>query len=157
MLLMLKESDDQDPYNLTFRGFDDQNPNRGKATRTKKRNQDPSQVCNKDGHFRRECLQRKTGKNKGNESNNEDLAAVSQKFEFDGAEVLSISVNGPKEEWIMDFLCTFHMITIRDFFFEYMSIDGGSVLMGNNMTCFGSIKFKMCDETIKIIVEARHI
>ena len=118
MLLMLKESDNQDSYNLTFRRSDDQSPNRGKATRTKKRNQDPSQVCNKDGHFGRECLQRKTGENKGSESNNEDLAAVSQKFEFDGAEVLSISINGPKEEWIMDFLCTFHMITIRFFFFR---------------------------------------
>ena len=38
----------------------------------------------------------------GNESKNEDLAVVSQEFEFDSTKVLSISINGPKEEWIMD-------------------------------------------------------
>ena len=123
-----------------------------------------SKVCwvyNKEGHFRRVCPQRKTGKNKGKESKNEDLAAISQEFEFDSAEVLSISVNGPKEEWIMDSMCTFHMIPRRDLFFEYKSIDGGSVLMENNMTCYvvgiGSIKFKMRDGTIKILVEVRYI
>ena len=49
----------------------------------------------------------------------------------------------------------------RDLFFEYKFIDSGSVLMGNNMTCFvvgiGSIKFNMWDGTIKILAEVRHI
>ena len=49
----------------------------------------------------------------------------------------------------------------RNLFFKYKSIDGGSVRMGNNMTCsmvgIGSIKFKMWDGTIKILAEVRHI
>ena len=49
----------------------------------------------------------------------------------------------------------------RNLFFKYKSIDGGSIRMGNNMTCsmvgIGSIKFKMWDGTIKILAEVRHI
>ena len=137
------------------------NQNKRGKSRSKSRGRKLCWVCNKEGHFRRECPQRKTGKNKGNESKNEDLAAVSQEFEFDSAEVLSISINGPKEERIIDSRCTFHMTPRRHLFFEYKSIDGGSVLMGNNMTCsmvgIGSIKFKMWDGTIKILVKVRHI
>ncbi|GLJ48423.1 hypothetical protein SUGI_1022100 [Cryptomeria japonica] len=53
------------------------------------------------------------------------------------------------------------MCSHRNWFSSYQSIDGGVVLMGNTASCktigIGSIKIKMFDGVVKMLVEVRHI
>ena len=41
----------------------------------------------------------------------------------------------PKDEWILDSGCSYYMCPNRDWFITYREINGGSVLMGNNVAC----------------------
>ncbi|KAL5567516.1 hypothetical protein UlMin_024091 [Ulmus minor] len=50
-------------------------------------------------------------------------------------EVLVVSTQEYKQEWILDSGCTFYMCPTKDWFKEYKQIDGGKVLMGNNIAC----------------------
>ena len=40
------------------------------------------------------------------------------------------------DAWIVDSECTFHMCPNRDWFHTYEDVDQGTVLMGNDTTCF---------------------
>lgn len=90
---------------------------------------------------------------------NVDAATVSDGY--DSADMLSISNIDPKDEWILDSGCTYHMTPWRDYFLDYKESTGSKVLMGNNMTCdvagFGSIRFKLSDGSFKVLTGVRHI
>lgn len=77
------------------------------------------------------------------------------------AEVLTVSDEDPREQWILDTGCTFYMTPMRDWLFDFDSSSGGKVLMGNNQSCrvegTGSIRLKTEDNTVKILKEVRHI
>ena len=64
-------------------------------------------------------------------------------------------------EWILDSGCTYHMCPDRESFFDYKSIDGGKVLMGNDFSCriigTGKIAIKQYDGGIKVLKNVRHI
>lgn len=61
---------------------------------------------------------------------------------------------------MLDSGCTFHICPNRSLYHEYKSIDGGSVLMGNNNGCkivgIGYVKKKMYDGVIKTLHGVRH-
>ncbi|KAL8464383.1 hypothetical protein ACS0TY_034056 [Phlomoides rotata] len=58
-------------------------------------------TCNKAGHLRRNCPEKK-----GNKDTTD--AAVAEK-DYDSAEVLTISEDKMGDEWVLDFGCSFHM------------------------------------------------
>ncbi|KAL5569740.1 hypothetical protein UlMin_026315 [Ulmus minor] len=76
-------------------------------------------------------------------------------------EVLAVTTQEYKQEWILDSGCTFHMCPTRDWFKEYKEIDGGKVLMGNNIPCqivgIGNISIRMFDGLVKILSGVRHV
>lgn len=37
--------------------------------------------------------------------------------------------------WVLDSGCSFHLCPDRSLFYEYESVDGGRVLIGNNNVC----------------------
>ena len=51
---------------------------------------------------------------------------------YESSEVLTVSSNDPREEWIMDSGCTFHMTPNKVRFIDYRELNEGKVLMGNN-------------------------
>ncbi|KAL5576887.1 hypothetical protein UlMin_018586 [Ulmus minor] len=76
-------------------------------------------------------------------------------------EVLAVTTQEYKQEWILDSGCTFHMCPTRDWFKEDKEIDGGKVLMGNNIPCqivgIGNISIRMFDGSVKILSGVRHV
>jgi hypothetical protein len=77
-------------------------------------------------------------------------------------EVLSIcNVSHYHEEWLLDFGASHHMCPHRSWFSSYQVVDGGIVLMGNNVPCktvgVGSIKIKMFDGIVRTLTEVRHV
>ncbi|KAL5553358.1 hypothetical protein UlMin_040759 [Ulmus minor] len=76
-------------------------------------------------------------------------------------EVLTVTTQEYKQEWILDSGCTFHMCPTRDWFKEYKELDGGKVLIGNNIPCqivgIGNISIRMFDGSVKILSGVRHV
>ena len=72
-----------------------------------------------------------------------------------------MSSEDPKDQWILDSGCTFHMTPRLDWLFNYKPQNHGKVLMGNNQACdvlgSGSIKIRLKDGSHKIITEVRYI
>jgi len=65
-------------------------------------------------------------------------------------EVLSIcNVSQYHEKWLLDYGASHHMCPHRSWFYSYQVVDGGIVLMGNNVSCnifwVGSIEIKFFD------------
>jgi len=121
--------------------------------------------CNKEGHYRRNCPEKKQEKGDGktkknnNNSKNGDVANILDGL--DTCDVLSVSNTDPQEQWILDTGCTYHMTPRKDFFCDYQDYTGGKVLMGNNDSCdvigLGSIILKMSDGTQHTLTDVRHI
>ena len=76
-------------------------------------------------------------------------------------EVLAVSLNNDKIDWILDSGCTYHMCPTKSWFHSYNKIDGGKVLLGNNMSCnvvgIGSVQVKLDDGTVKTLSSVRHV
>ncbi|KAK3002024.1 hypothetical protein RJ639_021170 [Escallonia herrerae] len=66
--------------------------------------------CHKEGHYRKDCPERK-GEKKDN-SKTADAGVV--KDNFDGADVLSVTISSSDGGWILDTGCSYHMCTNRD-------------------------------------------
>lgn len=81
--------------------------------------------------------------------------------EFDNGDVLAVSQKNSGIEWILDSGCTFHMCPHRDWFHSYDKIDGGQVLLGNNMAChvvgIGSVQIQLEDGIVKTLSSVRHV
>ena len=59
--------------------------------------------------------------------------ATVAKENSDTANVLSVAVTNSGDEWILDSSSSYHMSPNRDWFSTYQVMDGGKVLMGNNV------------------------
>ncbi|KHN13665.1 Retrovirus-related Pol polyprotein from transposon TNT 1-94, partial [Glycine soja] len=141
-----------DPEALMARGRLEKRDSKSKnKRRSKYKNEKACYYCKKEGHFRKECPERKK-KNNGKYNDESDIAVVADGYE--SAEVLSISTKKHSEEWILDSGCSFHMTPNLEWFSSYKEIDGGKVLMGNNMVCnvigIGTIKLKVQDGFVKL-------
>ena len=85
--------------------------------------------CGKERHVRKYCYELKR-KNQENSNNDGDAAVAFKSFE--PSEVLNVSTEDIKSEWILDSGCSFHMCPGREWFTEFKELSGDSVLMGNN-------------------------
>lgn len=134
--------------------------NRGKS-RSKSRGQPQNTrgkacwFCKNEGHIRRFCPDRK----KTLENNFEKVSNANVSEGFSKAVVLTVSNMEAYDDWVMDSGCTFHMTPNKEWLFDFKPINGGMVLMGNDHSCnvtgFGSIRFKMWDDTYKILENVR--
>lgn len=105
-------------------------------TRTKK-----CYGCGKSGHFIKDCYKKKNeqkqkGVDEGNVIESEgsatvDVYAVTENLP-NSANVVDKNQN---QEWILDSGCTFHMTYKRAYLDNFKKIDGGEVVMGNNVAC----------------------
>ncbi|KAK2967999.1 hypothetical protein RJ640_009208 [Escallonia rubra] len=88
----------------------------------------------KEWHYIKDCPERKWKK----KDNSKTADAGVAEDNSDGADVLSITISSSDGGWILDTGCSYHMCPNRDWFATYHSVDGGKVLMGNDVTCKGS-------------------
>jgi len=91
-----------------------------------------------------------------------DAASVA---EDDGSDhtVLSVSdsVDYSHDAWILDSGCSYHMCPNKDLFASYRSINGGTVLIGNNVARktvgIGTVRIRMHDGVVRTMTDVRHI
>ena len=147
---------------LNVRGRSEKKENQGRShskSRSKSRTKKTCWTCHKEGHIKRFCPQRKKNNAKADDNSTGDAASVSE--EYDNADVLTVSRTDPRDEWILDSGCTFHMTPRKDWLFDFKETNGGKVLMGNNVSCtvegIGSIRIKMWDGTVRTMKEVRFI
>ena len=99
------------------------------------------------------CLKDHGGKDNGN------ATIIQDDFEY--SDVLVVSSNDLRREWLMDSGYTWHMTLNKDLFEELYDQDGGFVLLGNNKTFkiagVGSVRFKLHDESIKLLIKLRYV
>ena len=77
--------------------------------------------------------------------------------------VLAVTISDSRfyDRWVLDTACTAHMSPKRDWFINYEPVNGGSVLMGNDVTCkiagFGAVRIRMHDGTVRILNNVQHV
>ncbi|KAK3003373.1 hypothetical protein RJ639_018296 [Escallonia herrerae] len=105
--------------------------------------------CHKEGHYRKDCPERKGKKN--DNSKMADVGVVEDNS--DGVDVLSVTINSSDGGWILDTSCFYHMCSNRDWFATYRSFDGGKFLIRNDLACkvvrIDSIQIRMHDGIVE--------
>ncbi|KAH9726310.1 hypothetical protein KPL70_008223 [Citrus sinensis] len=116
--------------------------------------------CHKEGHFKRDCPERKNKQYKEQRSENGDAAVVEEEA-YKSAGVLIASDVDQEGKWVLDSGCSFHMCPFKHHFSEYQEYDGGKVMMRNNAICrvigIGVIKLKLHDNSILELKQVRHV
>ncbi|KAH9781363.1 Integrase catalytic domain-containing protein [Citrus sinensis] len=117
--------------------------------------------CQKEGHYIKDCFEKKKLEKLQKESSGKaDIASVDE-GESEDADVLIAADKKSSGEWILDSGCSFHMCPHKDFFVTFESIDGGKVLLGNNLACkvagIGSVRIKMYDGSVKGLEQVRYV
>ena len=114
--------------------------------------------CNKEGHYVKNDPDHKEKKNEKT-SNFGDVAVAEENSNI--TYVLLVTVNNWGDEWIIDSKCSYHLSPNRDWFNIYQPIDGGNILMGNDVVCkvveIDTIQIKMYDGIIRTLIDARHV
>ena len=107
----------------------------------------------REGHWKIECSKLK-------EKKEVDIGNTTTVAEGDDI-VLSVATTLVGDAWIIDSGYSYQMCPNRDWFTTYQPIEGGVVLMGNNISCkvvgIGSIRIKMHDGVVRTLTNVRHI
>ena len=118
--------------------------------------------CKKYGHYKSECPKSKN-KEESDKQSSSSMASVVKENSKGSDLVLAISIfdDRSNDKWILDTGCIFHMSPKRDWYTTYDSVNGGSVLMGNNVAYkivgIGTIRIRMHDGIIRTLTNVRHI
>lgn len=83
--------------------------------------------CKKEGNMKRDCFDRK--KKMENEDHCEAAVMVEKLQEI---EALTISDKNPKDWWVIDSRCSYHMTSRRKWFHTFKEITGGQVLLADD-------------------------
>ena len=133
-------------------------PNRNRSQSRNRSGSKKCYFCGKEGHIKKYCYEFKK-KTQDNTQVDGNAAVASNCFE--PSEVLNVSTEEIKSEWILDSGCSYHMCPNRDWFTEFEELNGGSVLMGNNQQCkvegIGSVAIRMYDGMIRVFKNVRYV
>ena len=151
-----RKSEANDGEGLIARGGpekkDYSNKNR-KCSKSKSKNKNLKYFqCHKEGHFKRDCPERKN-KEKDGPMKNEDAVVASEEKDYEGYDsvgVLLVTGTQTNGKCVLDSGCTYHMCPDKILFFSsYRPFNGGEVMMGNNSLCkvvgLRTIRLKMFD------------
>ncbi|KAI3727129.1 hypothetical protein L1987_66938 [Smallanthus sonchifolius] len=111
-------------------------------------------VCSSEKHLKRDCQEWKKQRNEMSNGSNYANNYTPNDENSDGyesADVLVVTKDEGKGEWVMDSGCSFHMTPIKEVFYELGLEDLGSVKLGDDRACKikgrGSVKFKLNNGT----------
>ena len=109
-------------------------------------------MCGKEGHFKRDCPERK-------EQKSSSAANIVEENEF--PMILNASMQDTQEEWVLDSGCTFHITPNREVLFDLEEFEGGKVLMGNNTVSqvkgIGKLKIVNHDQSTVVLTGVRYM
>ena len=138
---------------------------RGKGNRNRSKSRGKGVLkcfyCNKEGHFKRDCMKMKDDLAKKQGDNNDQAGVVEDGN--DNGDLLNVSdgVSAFTDSWVLDSGCSFHMSPNKHWFYDYKELDGGTVLMGNDASCktvgIGTIKIRMHDGIVRILEDVRYV
>ena len=137
---------------------------KGKQKRSKSRPKNKKCFhCHKEGHFKKDCLERKN-KSRDVQEKTGDAVVASESIESDGydsAGVLIVTNDQNRGKWVLDSGCSFHMCPNKNLFIIYEVYNGGLVVMGNDAMCKvvgrGIIRLRMFDGMTRELVDVRHV
>ncbi|KAH9750404.1 hypothetical protein KPL71_013868 [Citrus sinensis] len=113
----------------------DKKNNNQKDKGDKKKKKRNCYFCHKEGHYIKVCFEKKRLEKLQKETNGKAAVASEDEGISDDADVLIAAEKQPSGEWILDSGCSFHMCPNMDFFKTFEQVDGGKVLLGNNLAC----------------------
>ncbi|KAH9769620.1 hypothetical protein KPL71_012083 [Citrus sinensis] len=117
--------------------------------------------CQKEGHYIKDCFEKKKLEKLQKESSGKyDIVSIDE-GESEDADVLIAADKKFSGEWILDSGCSFHMCPQKYFFITFEKVDGGRVLLGNNLACkvagIGSVSIKMHDGKVISLEQVRYV
>ena len=121
-----------------------------------------SYYCKKFGHYKSECQKLKNKQEGGKQSSSSVTGVVEENDEGSNL-VLAITISDSRfyDKWVLDTPCTAHMSHKRDWVINYEPVNGGSVLMANDVegkiAGFGMVRIRMHDRTVKILKNVQHV
>ena len=89
--------------------------------------------CRTKGHIKRDCPDQKKNKGDENEGSSKSVNVMEDNSDDTDGDMLSIAFNSehPMDSWILDSVCSFHVMSNTDWFDTYRSVNYGIVTMGN--------------------------
>lgn len=107
-------------------------------------------LCKREGHFKRDCPERKKGfHDRSTKSGDAEILCVGDDYE------------DTSDQWVLDSGCIYHMCPHKEWFCSYKNIEGAQVLLGNNKACkvagVGSIRLKLDNGNERVLGDVRHV
>ena len=82
-------------------------------------------------------------------------ASIAQEDKGVDVLVASESTSGYFDRWVLDSGCSYHICPNRSWFSTYSHVQGGVILMGNDVACkitsIGAVKIRMFDGVIRTL------
>ena len=112
--------------------------------------------CKKGGHMRKDCFSRKK---KFDREDQGEAAVIVDKLHYSNA--LAVSDLNPRDNWVIDSGCTYHMTSMRDWFDTFSELDGNQILLGDNHTVeakgIGSVRVNTHGGSVTVMHNVRYV
>lgn len=133
---------------------------KGRNSNNKSRSRSRSKVtcwyCKKEGHMKKDCFARK--KRMESEEDGEAAVMVDTLQEINA---LAISDHGPRDNWVIDSGCSYHMTSRQNWFSEFKEVTGGQVLLSDDMAVYvqgmGTVMLNTRGGTVNRLTNVRYV
>ncbi|KAE8655249.1 hypothetical protein F3Y22_tig00117034pilonHSYRG01568 [Hibiscus syriacus] len=118
--------------------------------------------CKEAGHMKRDYPKLKKQTDEKRDVSSKSVNVVEDdNSDCSEGDMLSISMTQLTDAWILDFGCSYHITPNREWFSTYMSVNSGSVYLGDDRCCnivgIGDVRIKMYDGSVRTLSGVRHI
>lgn len=109
--------------------------NNQKDKTNKKKKKRKCYFCYKEGRYIKDFFEKKKLEKIKKESTGKAAIASEDEGDLEGVDVFIVVEKQPTDEWILDSGCSFHICPNKHLFKTFERVDGGKVLLGNNLAC----------------------